>query len=196
MQRLLAVPITLACLAATGVHADSRHTSFVVSATVPERATLEVLEQPALVQISEQDVARGYKDVAAQYQVESNTVRGWLLRWLPCRAFENGVYAVFSNSIGVDYDTIKPGLAMILDPFGEVLSESRALDDDVVVGLLTAEKLAQSSGRRYLRARRPTLYGKLVEPQESVTEPGWRGGPAAICGASCTMPGTSAPRTA
>ena len=83
MQRLLAVPITLACLAATGVHADSRHTSFVVSATVPERATLEVLEQPALVQISEQDVARGYKDVAAQYQVESNTVRGWLLRLAP-----------------------------------------------------------------------------------------------------------------
>ena len=52
--------------------------------------------------------------------------------------------------------------------------ESRALADDVVVGLLTADKLALSSGRRYLRARRPALYGKLVEPQESVTEPGWR----------------------
>jgi len=100
--------------------------------------------------------------------------RGWLMRWLPCRAFENGVYAVFSNPIGVDHDTIKPGLAMILDPFGEVLVESRALADDVVVGLLTPEKIELSSGRRYLRARRPELYGKLVEPQASVTAPGWR----------------------
>ena len=30
---------------------------------------------------------------------------------------------------------------MILDPFGEVLAESSALGDDVVVALLTAERL-------------------------------------------------------
>lgn len=100
--------------------------------------------------------------------------RGWLMRWLPARAYENGVYAVFTNPIGRDYNTIKPGLAMILDPFGEVLIESHALDDDVVVGLLTTEKLDQSSGRRYLKARRPELYQKLVEPQPSVTLPGWQ----------------------
>jgi len=100
--------------------------------------------------------------------------REWLMRWLPTRAYENGVYAVFSNPIGWDYDTVKPGLAMILDPFGEVLVESHALEDDVVVGLLTPEKIGQSSGQRYLKARRPELYGKLVEPQESVTLPGWR----------------------
>jgi predicted amidohydrolase len=103
--------------------------------------------------------------------------RGWLMRWLPARAWENGVFAVFANNIGVDFDTIKPGLAMILDPHGEVLAESHALGDDVVVALLTAEALEQSSGRRYLRARRPELYGKLVEPppsgQEPVTTPGW-----------------------
>lgn len=100
--------------------------------------------------------------------------RGWLLRWLPTRAWENGVYAVFSNPIGIDDDTIKPGLAMILDPFGEVQTESRSLEDDVVVGLLTPEKLDQSSGWRYRKARRPALYDKLVEPQESVTLPGWQ----------------------
>ena len=74
--------------------------------------------------------------------------RGWLMRWLPARAWEDGVYAVFSNVVGVDDDTIKPGLAMILDPFGEVLVESQALGDDVVVGLLTPEKLEISPGRR------------------------------------------------
>ena len=99
--------------------------------------------------------------------------REWLMRWLPARAYENGVYAVFSNPIGWDYDTVKPGLAMILDPYGEVLVESRALEEDVVVAQLTPDKLEQSSGHRYLLARRPELYGKLVEPQESVTSPGW-----------------------
>ncbi len=100
--------------------------------------------------------------------------REWLMRWLPTRAYENGVYAVFSNCIGWDYDTVKPGLAMILDPFGEVLVESHALADDVVVGLLKPNTLKHTPGRRYLRARRPELYGKLIEPQESVTLPGWR----------------------
>jgi hypothetical protein len=104
--------------------------------------------------------------------------RGWLLRWLPARAFENGVYYVFSNAVGVDHDTIKTGGAMILDPFGEILAESQALGDDVVVGLCTPEKIELSSGRRYLRARRPDLYAKLAEPlppgQQPVTVPGWR----------------------
>ena len=100
--------------------------------------------------------------------------RQWVLRWLPTRAYENGVYGVFTNPIGIDFDTVKPGLSMIFDPFGEVLAECRALGDDVVVALLTPEKIEQSSGRRYLKARRPGLYGKLVEPQESVTLPGWR----------------------
>ncbi len=99
--------------------------------------------------------------------------RQWLMRWLPTRAYENGVYAIFSNPVGWDYDTVKPGLAMILDPFGEVIAESHALGDDVVIGLLTPDKLALASGQRYLKARRPELYGKLVEPQRSVTLPGW-----------------------
>ena len=103
--------------------------------------------------------------------------RGWLMRWLPARAWENGVFAVFANNIGRDHDTIKPGLSMILDPHGEVICECHALDDEVVVGLLTSEAFEQASGRRYLRARRPELYGKLTEPHppghRPVTRPGW-----------------------
>lgn len=100
--------------------------------------------------------------------------REWLMRWLPTRAWENGVYGVFSNPIGWDYDTVKPGLAMIIDPFGEVVAESHALEDDVVVATLTSKKLEQASGVRYRKARRPELYQKLVEPQDSVTAPGWK----------------------
>jgi len=103
--------------------------------------------------------------------------RGWLMRWLPARAYENGVYAVYTNPIGVDHDTVKNGNAMILDPFGEIIVESSALEDDVVVGLLTPDKIPVSSGYRYLRARRPGLYGMLVEDLPEVmregTNPGW-----------------------
>ena len=101
--------------------------------------------------------------------------RGWLMRWLPARAWENGIYAVFTNAIGLDGNEIRPGNAMIFDPFGETLVECNTLGDDVVVGFCTAEKIALSSGRRYLRARRPDIYGKLVEPptEPPVTEPGW-----------------------
>jgi predicted amidohydrolase len=104
--------------------------------------------------------------------------RGWLTKWLPARAWENGIYAIFSNAIGVDHDTIKPGLAMIIDPFGDILIESEALDDDVVTATLTPQKLAQASGRRFIRARRPDIYGKLTEPppagEQPTTIPGWR----------------------
>jgi predicted amidohydrolase len=103
--------------------------------------------------------------------------KGWLLKWLPARAWENGVYAVFSNVVGIDGGTVKPGLAMTIDPDGEILHESQALGDDVVVGLLTREAFERASGRRYLRARRPDLYGKLIEPpppgETPVTLPGW-----------------------
>ena len=104
--------------------------------------------------------------------------RGWLMRWLPARAFENGLYYVFANAVGVDEVTIKTGNAMILDPFGEILAESTALGDDVVVAACTPEKLDLASGKRYLRARRPELYGPLAAPlpegQRPVVEPGWR----------------------
>lgn len=103
--------------------------------------------------------------------------RGWLMKWLPARAWENGVYAVFSNPIGLDGGTVKPGLAMIVDPHGDVIAESSALGDDVVVADLKAETFDAASGRRYVRARRPELYAKLVEPHppghEPVTKPGW-----------------------
>ena len=103
--------------------------------------------------------------------------RAWLLKWLPARAWENGIHAVFSNPIGLDGGTVKPGLAMVVDPNGEILVESTALGDDVVVGLLTANAYNQASGRRYLAARRPELYAKLVEPHppghQAITKPGW-----------------------
>lgn len=100
--------------------------------------------------------------------------RGWLMRWLPTRAFDNGIYVVFSNNIGMDYDHIKTGNAMIIDPYGDILTEAERLGDDIVSATLTSEKLWKAGGYRYLHARKPDLYKDIVgKPNKSVTRPVW-----------------------
>ena len=144
------------------------HVTGCTPSSMPGRGTVD----PALWENRRRDPAR------LRQEFQGPKGRGWLMRWLPARAWENGVFAVFANNIGRDHDTIKPGLSMILGPDGEVIEESHALEDDVVVGLLTAEAFDQAPGRRYLRARRPELYDKLTEPHppghQPVTSPGWR----------------------
>lgn len=88
--------------------------------------------------------------------------RAWLIKWLPARAFDNGVYVVFSNPIGMDDDQVNNGCAMILDPFGDILAESRPLGEDVIHAVCTAEKLTNAGGFRYRKARKPELYGEVV----------------------------------
>lgn len=114
--------------------------------------------------------------VALRQELEGPKGRSWLMRWLPARAYENGVYAVFTNPIGMDDDQVRNGNAMILDPFGEILAEAHKLGDEVVIADCTADKLEVASGRRYIRARRPELYGPLVEPSSEppLTTPGWK----------------------
>ncbi|MFL5633683.1 MAG: nitrilase family protein [Gemmatimonadaceae bacterium] len=89
--------------------------------------------------------------------------RGWLMRWLPSRAHDNGMFLLFSNGIGPDDDEIRTGNAMVLDPYGEVVAETRALSDAMVVADLDASLLPTSSGRRWMRARRPELYASLAQ---------------------------------
>ena len=88
--------------------------------------------------------------------------RGWLMRWLPSRAHDNGMFLLFANGIGPDDDEIRTGNAMILDPYGEIIAETRKAGDDMVVADLDASLLPMSSGRRWMRARRPELYGSLT----------------------------------
>lgn len=114
--------------------------------------------------------------VALRQELNGAKGRGWLMKWLPTRLYENGVYGIFSNPIGMDDGQVRNGNSMIIDPYGEVISECHELGDDVTVALCTAEKVTNSSGQRYLRARRPELYAELVAKQNvtPVTEPGWK----------------------
>jgi predicted amidohydrolase len=97
-------------------------------------------------------------------EFRSDKGRGWLMRWLPSRAHDNGLFLIFSNGVGVDDDEIRTGNAMILDPYGRILAETWKADDDMVVADLDASLLADSTGRRWMRARRPQLYTPLTVP--------------------------------
>jgi predicted amidohydrolase len=67
--------------------------------------------------------------LAAEFRGDKG--RGWLMRWLPSRAHDNGMFLVFSNGVGRDDNEVRTGNAMILDPYGRTLAESFALEDDV-----------------------------------------------------------------
>ncbi|MBI2298863.1 MAG: acyltransferase [Armatimonadetes bacterium] len=89
--------------------------------------------------------------------------RGWLMRWLPARAHDNGLFLVFSNGVGPDDDEIRTGNAMVLDPYGRVLSETCRAGDDIVTATLDPALFHLNTGRRWLRSRRPELYGLLAQ---------------------------------
>jgi len=88
--------------------------------------------------------------------------RGWLMKWLPARAYDNGIYVIFSNPIGMDDDQLKNGCSMIIDPFGDILAECRKLGDDFVSAIITREKLTQAGGYRYIKARKPEIYRDII----------------------------------
>jgi 5-aminopentanamidase len=88
--------------------------------------------------------------------------RDWLMKWLPARSYDNAIYTIFSNPIGMDDDQLKNGCSMIIDPFGDVIAECRTLGDDFIMAALTPEKLIQAGGHRYLKARRPDLYKDII----------------------------------
>lgn len=100
--------------------------------------------------------------------------RSWLMKWLPARAYDNAVYAVFSNPIGMDDDQLKNGCSMIIDPFGDILAECRSFDDSFVTATITPEKLTMAGGHRYIQARRPELYRDIIgQPHKSEQKVVW-----------------------
>jgi predicted amidohydrolase len=100
--------------------------------------------------------------------------REWLMRWLPARAYDNGVYYVFTNPIGYDGDQLKNGNSLILDPYGDVLTEIKSFNDEVSTALITEDKLTLAGGSRYRNARKPEIYADIIgAAHSSATKPVW-----------------------
>jgi predicted amidohydrolase len=89
--------------------------------------------------------------------------RGWLTTWLPARAHDNGLFIAFSNGVGPDGDEIRTGNAMILDPFGRIITETWKADDDIVSTVLDPALLRGTLGDMFIRTRRPELYEPLTQ---------------------------------
>lgn len=100
---------------------------------------------------------------AIEAEFRGDKGRGWLMRWLPARAHDNGLFLLFSNGVGQDDNEVRTGNAMILDPYGRVLAETWRAADDMVVADLDGALRPRCTGVRWIRARRPELYGPIAQ---------------------------------
>ena len=95
MARVLSFAVALAAFLAPAlsVHAGSISASLSVSVVVPARAVLTVESQPAGLQITEADVARGYVEApgASLVRVRTNSPAGWLLEFQPLQGPYRGL---------------------------------------------------------------------------------------------------------
>ena len=100
--------------------------------------------------------------------------RAWLMKWLPSRAYDNAVYVIFSNPIGMDDDQLKNGCSMIIDPFGDIMAECRTFDDAYVSAELIHANIEKAGGTRYLNARRPDMYKDIIgKDHDTVLKVAW-----------------------
>ena len=113
------------------------------------------------------------KDNLTKIETEFKGPKGreWLMRWLPSRAHDNGMFIIFSNVVGIDDDEVRTGNAMIIDPYGRILNETTKVDDDIVISDLNLNLLNKCTGRRWIRGQRPELYGLITKPTGKELDP-------------------------
>ncbi|QQC67824.1 nitrilase-related carbon-nitrogen hydrolase [Paraburkholderia ginsengisoli] len=96
---------------------------------------------------------------------------GWLRRWLPARAGDNGMFVAFSDGVEFDNDLEHPAeTAMILDPSGRILARNIAGSSAIVSAEVDAALTDQSIGRQWLRGRRPDLYGPTTQASNQASK--------------------------
>lgn len=101
---------------------------------------------------------------AIEEELRGSKGRGWLMRWLPSRAHDNGLFIIFSNGVGIDDDEIRTGNAMVIDPYGRIITETCKAGDDMVIADLDASLMERNTGKRWIKTRRPELYKPLTVP--------------------------------
>ena len=110
---------------------------------------------------------RDIDPVSLRLEFDGPKGRRWLMRWLPARAYDNGIYYAFTNPIGYDGEHLKNGNSMIIDPYGEIQSEIRSFENEITIATLTKEKIPLAGGFRYMNARRPELYRDIIGKEHS-----------------------------
>ncbi|MGF6531975.1 putative amidohydrolase [Paraburkholderia sp. GAS206C] len=119
-------------------------------------------------------------DVAGEAGVRARRdAEDWLRAWLPARAADNGIFAVFCDGLELGNNEFAPGAGMIVDPCGRILTESVCVSDACIIdtsaeGVIVAAnvdpgQIATSAGQQWLRARRPDLYAPLGRADRDTT---------------------------
>ena len=91
-----------------------------------------------------------------------NKFKSWM-RHLPARAFDNGLYIVACNQTGDNEKGLSfPGLALAIDPSGDVLEKEIDGDEKILIVNLkreALEKVRHHNMRYFLPNRRSDIYG-------------------------------------
>lgn len=88
------------------------------------------------------------------------------LRYLGARAYDNSAFVVACNQAGDGAAGIRfGGVALALDPRGDVLAEASGDEESMIMADLKSESLARTRNARmgfFLMHRRPELYSRLL----------------------------------
>jgi len=76
-----------------------------------------------------------------------------------CRAIENQVYVAAVNRVGDDEGLVFGGSSTLLDPYGTILASASEIDETLLTGEISKERLAEVRGRmKVYQDRREELY--------------------------------------
>ncbi|WP_442595133.1 carbon-nitrogen hydrolase family protein [Parapusillimonas sp. JC17] len=85
---------------------------------------------------------------------------------LRARAYENGVFVLACNRVGVEGPRIHLGRSMIVDPRGTMLKEAGTQEPELLVATVDLDEVSVARKKfPWWRDRRPNLYGALVEEE-------------------------------
>ena len=80
------------------------------------------------------------------------------------RAFENGVYVVAVNRVGLEGVRTHLGRSMIVDPRGMIVAEASNTDEELLIEEIDLEQVSRLRKKfPWWRDRRPDLYRPLLE---------------------------------
>jgi predicted amidohydrolase len=83
------------------------------------------------------------------------------MKWVPARLYDNAVYVVFPNLIGMNDDQLKNGCSMIIVPFGDVIVECTKLDEEIATAVCPPKKLRQAGGSNIVMPGGRCYIGRL-----------------------------------
>ncbi len=121
-------------------------------------------KSPHAMGLIDPELWRNRKDDPAAIEAEFRGPKGreWLMRWLPSRAHDNGLFLIFSNGVGLDDDEVRTGSSMVLDCYGRIIVETWKAEDDMVTAELDMSLQESCTGRRWMKGRKPRLYDRLT----------------------------------